>query len=85
MYEVVGRVGGYIGGKMKRAYTVSQDTKSGMWYAHAKGFAYIPISGSFCEKKSDAREYAKMYDNMPHNVESIERKKKEQWEREFGD
>lgn len=55
-----------------RFYTVSKDTKSGLWYAHMKGFNYIPVWGSFSEKKSDAMEYAKMYDNLPHGVEEIE-------------
>lgn len=44
---------------MGKRYTVSKDIKSGLWYAHMKGFAYIPVFGSFCKKKSDAMEYAK--------------------------
>lgn len=35
-----------------KGYTVSKDSKTGLWYAHMEGFAYIPVSGSFCEKKS---------------------------------
>lgn len=31
-------------------YTVSKDSKSGMWYAHAKGYADIPVAGSFSKK-----------------------------------
>lgn len=65
---------------MGRGYTVSKDTKSGLWYAHMKGYSYIPISGSFCEKKSDAMEYAKMYDGLPHNVNKIEERKKRKFE-----
>ena len=58
-------------------YTVSQDRDSGLWYCHAKDFPYIPCFGSFCVKKSDAMEYAKMYNGKQHNVERIERKKRE--------
>lgn len=53
---------------MGRMYTVSQDTKSGLWYAHAKGYPYIPVFGSFSEKKSEAMEYAKMCNLMPNKV-----------------
>lgn len=56
-------------------YTVSKDVKSRMWYVHMKGFPYIPVFGSFCEKKSDAMEYARMYNNFPHKVNKIEKKK----------
>ena len=58
-----------------KGYTVSKDSKTGLWYAHMEGFAYIPVSGSFCEKKSEAREYAKMYMGLQHKVEEIEKKK----------
>lgn len=58
------------------AYTISQEKSTGMWYCHAEGFPYIPCMGSFCEKKSDAREYAKMYNGLPHRVEKIEQRKK---------
>lgn len=61
-------------------YTVSKDNKSGLWYAHMKGFAYIPIFGSFCDKKSDAMEYAKMYNGLSHRVNQIERKRKNEIE-----
>lgn len=66
-----------------RGYTVSKDTKSGLWYAHMKGYAYIPVSGSFSEKKSDAREYAKMYNLLPNKVEEIEQRKKERFLKEM--
>ena len=56
-------------------YIVSQDNKSGLWYCHMKGFPYIPCFGSFCEIKSDAMEYAKMYNRLKHNVDRVERKK----------
>ena len=46
-------------------YVVSKDSKSGLWYAHAEGYAYIPVAGSFSEKKSDAMEYAKMMNLLP--------------------
>lgn len=35
---------------MERHYTVSKDSKSGLWYAHMKGFPYIPVMGSFSKK-----------------------------------
>lgn len=53
---------------MKSDYTVSQDIKSGLWYCHMKGFPHIPCFGSFCEKESDAKEYAKMYNDRVHKV-----------------
>lgn len=58
------------------AYTISQEKTTGLWYCHLEGFLYVPCMGSFCEKKSDAREYAKMYNGLPHRVEKIERQKK---------
>lgn len=57
-------------------YTVSQDRNSGLWYCHMKGFPYIPCFGSFCETKTDAMEYARMYNGLKHNVDRVERKKK---------
>lgn len=65
-----------------KPYTISQDRKSGLWYAHMRGFPYIPYAGSFCEKKSDAAEYAKMLNGLPHKVEQIERKRREQFTKE---
>ena len=59
------------------AYTVSKDQKSGLWYAHAKGYEHIPVFGSFSRNKREAMEYAKMYNNLPSRVEEIERKRKE--------
>jgi hypothetical protein len=63
-----------------RTYTVSKDIKSGMWYAHAKGYSYIPVFGSFSEKKSEAMEYAKCANLLPNKVEEIERKRHEKFE-----
>ena len=57
-------------------YVVSKDSKSGLWYAHSEGYAYIPVAGSFSEKKLDAMEYAKMMNFLPHRVAEIERKRK---------
>lgn len=40
---------------MKLAYTVSQDRKSGLWYAHMVGFPNIPVMserGTFGTKKN---------------------------------
>jgi hypothetical protein len=67
------------------AYTVSKDTKSGLWYAHKKGFPNIPVAGSFSEKKSEALEYAKMYNNLPHKVEQIEENRKKVFHKEMED
>ena len=64
-------------------YTVSKDSKSGMWYAHHKKFPYIPVSGSFSERKSEAMEYAKMYNLQPNKVEDIEQKRKEKFQKEM--
>ena len=58
-------------------YIVSQDRKSGLWYAHMRGYQHVPVSGSFSEKRRDAAEYAKMYNGLPHRVEEIERKREE--------
>lgn len=63
---------------MRKRYTVSKEIKSGLWYAHMKGFAYIPVFGSFCEKKSDAMEYAKMYNGLSHRAGEIEKRKKQE-------
>ena len=65
-----------------RRYTVSKD-KSGLWYAHMKGYAYVPVSGSFSEKKSEVMEYAKMYSGLPHKVEEIEQRRKEKFQKEM--
>lgn len=64
-------------------YIVSKDMKSGMWYAHKKGFPYVPISGSFSDEKSESNEYAKMYNNLPNKVEQIEQKRKEKFIKEM--
>ena len=60
-------------------YTVSKDIKNGLWYVHQKGYEHIPISGSFSERKSEAAEYAKMYNLLPNKVEKIERERHEKW------
>lgn len=64
-------------------YKISKDQRSGLWYAHQKGYAYIPVGGSFSEKKSEAMEYAKMYNCLPNKVEQIEEKRKEAWKKEM--
>lgn len=66
---------------MLKNYTVSKDSKSGMWYAHHKKFPYIPVSGSFSEKKTEAMEYAKMYNLQPNKVEEIEQRRKEKFKK----
>lgn len=66
------------------AYTVSQDTRSGMWYAHMKGYAYVPIAGSFSKMQSEAKEYAKMYNGLPNRVEEIEQERREKFYESLG-
>lgn len=44
-----------------RAYVVSQDKKSGLYYIHTKGYAYIPVFGSFTEDKKAATKMAANY------------------------
>lgn len=68
---------------MERNYTVSKDLKSGMWYAHSKGFPRIPVFGSFSEKKSEAMEYAKMHNRLPNKVEQIEERRLAEFEKEM--
>ena len=43
---------------MKRTYVVSQDKKSGLWYAHKDGFSWIPVLGSFSKSKKAAQHVA---------------------------
>lgn len=43
---------------MNRRYTVSKDTKSGLWYAHKAGFPWIPVFGSFRGSKRAAQRVA---------------------------
>lgn len=66
-----------------KEYIVSQDKKTGLYYAHQKGFSYIPISGSFSKKRTEAMEYAKMYNNLPNKAEEIEQRRKKRFEREM--
>lgn len=66
-----------------RGYTVSKDDKTGLYYAHMKGYTYIPVCGSFSEKKSEAKEYAKMYSGLTHKVEEIEQRRKEKFQKEM--
>lgn len=61
-------------------YIVSKDKESGLWYAHAKGYNYIPVMGSLSEKKSEATEYAKMMNFLPNRVDEIEQKRKSDFE-----
>lgn len=66
------------------SYTVSKDQKRGLYYAHQRGYTYIPVSGSFSEKKSEAMEYAKMYNCLPNKVHQIEQRRKKKWQDEYG-
>lgn len=58
-------------------YVVSKDTKSGLWYAHREDLPHVLISGSFSEKKSESKEYAKMYMGLQNKVEQIEENRRE--------
>lgn len=58
---------------MKRGYTVSKDVKSGLWYAHMRGYPHIPVGGSFSKKKSEAMEYAKKK-SKPAVMRSLKKK-----------
>lgn len=49
-----------------------------------KGCPNIPVCGSFSEKKSEAMEYAKMYNLLPNKVDQIERKRKAAFIAEYG-
>ena len=64
-------------------YIVSQDRKSGLWYAHMRGYQHVPVSGCFSEKRRVAAEYAKMYNGLTHKEEEIERKRREAFEKEM--
>lgn len=64
-------------------YTVSKDNRTGMWYAHMRGYDYIPVSGSFSEKKSEAMEYAKMCNCLPNKVEEIEKRKMKEFRKQM--
>ena len=37
-------------------YTVSKDEKTGLWYAHKKGFPNIPVWDSFSKTKKKGAE-----------------------------
>ena len=50
------------------AYTVSKDQQSGLWYAHKVGFPYIPVFGSFSERKSVAMQYVYMMEGKPYKL-----------------
>ena len=39
-------------------YVVSKDEKTGMWYVHLEGFAYVPVFGSFRKSKRAAQKIA---------------------------
>lgn len=64
-------------------YIVSKDRKSGLWYAHREDLPHVPIGGSFSEKKSEAKEYAKMYMGLQNKVEQIEKRRRENFMKEM--
>lgn len=69
---------------MEKKYIVSKDKKTGLYYAHHKNFPNMPVCGSISEKRSDANEYAKMYNWLPNKVEQIEEARKIAWKKEMG-
>jgi hypothetical protein len=44
---------------MKLGYTVSKE-KGGQWYCHQVGFPYVPVFGSFGDKKKALHVAAEM-------------------------
>lgn len=66
-----------------KKYVVSKDRKSGLWYAHREDLPYVPIGGSFSEKKSESKEYAKMYMGLQNKVEQIEEHRREKFMKEM--
>lgn len=66
-----------------KKYVVSKDKKSGLWYAHREDLTHVPIGGSFSEKKSESREYAKMYMGLQNKVEQIEENRREKFMKEM--
>ena len=67
-----------------KKYVVSKDRKSGLWYAHREDLPHVPIGGSFSEKKSESKEYAKMYMGLQNKVEQIEERRHEKFMKEMG-
>jgi hypothetical protein len=47
---------------MEKLYTISQDSKSGAWYCHKKGYPNIPVFGSIGDKKK-AQEICRIRNN----------------------
>ena len=66
-----------------KKYVVSKDAKSGLWYAHREDLPHVPISGSFSEKKSESKEYVKMYMGFQNKVEQIEERRREKFMKEM--
>ena len=66
-----------------KKHVVSKDTKSGLWYAHREDLPHVPISGSFSEKKSESKEYVKMYMGLQNKVEQIEERRHEKFMKEM--
>lgn len=66
-----------------KKYVVSKDAESGLWYAHREDLPHVPISGSFSEKKSESKEYVKMYMGLQNKVEQIEERRREKFMKEM--
>lgn len=44
-----------------RLYIVSKDKKTGLYYIHAQGYAWIPVFDSFTTSKNEALKMAIAY------------------------
>lgn len=49
--------------KKSKLYVISQDTKSGAWYCHMRGYSHIPVFGSI-GSKSKAMRVCKMMNDL---------------------
>jgi len=60
-------------------YEVSQHKESGLYYIHTIGYPYIPVFGSFTEKKAEATKLAANYSGFTKVTEyrqALRRKQK---------
>ena len=51
-------------------YVISEDSKSGYWYCHMKGYPHIPVFGSIGEK-AKAKAYCNMMNGKPFNKKLV--------------
>lgn len=60
---------------MKLGYTVSKE-KGGQWYCHQVGFPYVPVFGSFGDKKKSTACCSR---NVWSSIQRIHAVKTERW------